>query len=489
MTRLGLRLSITMLNDYLSKLVKLPMSFYAKKVNSDLIQKAEDHSRIKNFLLSVPNSLFFALIAILVFSTLLVIFSPLIFFIFLFFTALSLVWTTIFLRYRRELDSSLVAKSSENRNNLYELIEGIEEIKSNNAHITRLKIWKELQEKINKLSIKSTLLKVYQAGGNTFFVRLRDIIIMGICACLVIESNMTIGIMMTVSYIVGRLSIPFNSLFDSINAVQDSAMSYNRIEEIHSIDILEPKFDDKLQFSSIDFNNVSFKYPGSGCPMVLSNLNFAIPKGKVTALVGSSGSGKSTIIKLISAFFVPTEGNVKLSEYNISDIPDSVLSRHIAVVLQNGKIFSGTILSNIALSDENPDIERANEAARIACIDEYINGLPMGIHSRIGKTGLDLSGGQQQRILIARAVYRNPNILILDEATSSMDAITESKIMHNIYEKFEGKTLVIAAHRLSTIRNADNIFVIDNGQVVESGRHEELLCNKGEYFQLVNKQI
>ncbi|MCM1141654.1 MAG: peptidase domain-containing ABC transporter [Muribaculum sp.] len=489
LTKLGLKMSIDMLNKYLSKLVKLPMSFYARKVNSDLIQKAEDHNRIKNFLLSVPNTLLSACIVILVFSCLLLYFSPLIFCLFFLFTFASMLWTTYFLKYRRVLDSSVIAKISENRNNLYELIEGIEEIKTNNAHNTKVKGWHTLQDKINQLSIKSTFLKLYQSGGNSFLIRLRDIIIMGICASLVIQEQMTIGIMMTVSYIVGRLSLPFSAFFESINDVQDAKMSYNRIEEIHNTNLENGETVIDNEDYEIKLNNVSFKYPGSNSKYILQNLSLDIPYGKTVALVGSSGSGKSTIIRLIANFYKPQLGEVLIGNIDLSKIIDSEWTKHVSVVLQNGKIFSGSILSNIALADEKPDVNKAIEACKIACIDDFVTSLPLGIYSRIGKTGLDISGGQQQRILIARAIYRNPQILILDEATSSLDAITEAKIMNNIFSKFETRTLIIAAHRLSTIRNADSIFVINNGKIVENGTHDDLILRGGDYFNLVNKQI
>lgn len=489
LTKLGLRISIGMLNEYLGKLVRLPMSFYARKVNSDLIQKAEDHNRIKNFLLSVPNTLFFAAISIAVFSTLLVVFSPLIFLVFLGFTSLTLIWTTLFLKYRRALDASVIGKVAENRNNLYELIEGIDEIKANNAHHTRVRIWNELQEKINRLSVKSTFFKLYQGGGNTLLIRLRDIVITGICSCMVIDGSMTIGVMMTVSYIVGRLSVPFNSFFDSINGVQDAAMSYNRIEEVHNAQVNDIAGTDDFAMRTITFDHVSFKYPGSSSAMVLSDISFEVPAGKVTALAGASGCGKSTVIKLLMRFFEPKDGNVRMDGCSIYGISESAWTGKVAVVLQTGKIFSGTILSNIALSDEKPDVDKAMAAARLACIDDFINSLPLGLYSRIGKTGLDLSGGQQQRILIARALYRNPELLILDEATSSIDAITEARIMDNIFGHFKGKTLIIAAHRLSTIRSADNIVVMDGGGIVEQGRHGELLKAGGVYSRLVNRQV
>lgn len=491
LTKLGLKLSIEMLDNYLYKLVRLPMTFFAQKVSSDLIQKIEDHTRIKNFILTIPNILILSVLSILVFSSLLLYFCPYIFMIFMIFTLGSVGWTSFFLNYRRDLDSSVVSKVAENRNNLYELIDGINEIKSNNAHIIRVKIWKNLQEQINKLSIKSTFCRLYQTGGNTLLIRLRDIIIMGVSACFVIDDTITIGIMMTISYIVGRLSIPFNSFFNTINDIQDANLSFQRIEEIHNTEIIEPKDEEnlKIEHHPIIFSNVSFKYPGASSPLVLKNIELKIEIKKTTALVGKSGCGKSTIIKLLSGFYAPSCGKISIGNIDMKEIETSQWIRKIAVVLQDGKIFSGSILANIALSEEVPDTNKVKKAAKNACIDDFIESLPLKYGTRIGKTGLDLSGGQQQRILLARALYRDPDILILDEATSSMDAITESRIMQNIYSIFKNKTLIIAAHRLSTIKNSDNIIVLDNGKIVETGKHQSLLKQKGVYSNLVNDQL
>ncbi|MDE6783101.1 MAG: peptidase domain-containing ABC transporter, partial [Paramuribaculum sp.] len=490
LSKLGLRFGIQILNEYLSKLVQLPISFFSTKVNSDLIQKAEDHHRIKGFLLTLPDTVFLTTLNLVVFSTLLIVFSPLIFLIFIAFTSASLLWTVFFLRFRKELDYSLVSKTAENRNNLYELIEGIEEIKSNNAHHSRVRIWYDLQDSINRLTLKSTFYRLYQSGGNTLLVRIRDIVITGLSACMVVDGSMSIGIMMTISYIVGRLSVPFSSLLGSINNIQDATISYSRIEEIHNTAADASACGNQpFELAPISFEDVSFKYPGANCPQVLSDVSFVIRPNHTTAIVGESGCGKSTIIKLLLRFYLPGSGRIVIGDTDIACVSDTSWASNVAAVLQNGKLFSGSILANISLSDEKPDREKAMFAARAACIDEFINTLPMGLNTRIGKTGLDLSGGQTQRILIARAIYKRPEVLILDEATSSLDAVTEARIMSNIYSIFRGKTLVVAAHRLSTVRNADNIVVFDSGHITEQGTHHELLSREGVYRQLVQNQM
>lgn len=489
LNKIGLSISIKMLGNYLSKLSTLPISFFAKKVNSDLIQKVEDYNRIKNYLLSIPDTFILNTISLLTFSILLIYFSTPIFLIFVSASLINLIWTFSFLRLRREIDSSLNTRIAENRNNLFEFIEGIEEIKAYNAYSTRLAIWNKIQQKINSLSNKAIKLRLIQNGGNNIISRLRDIVITGVCAVFVTKNYISIGTMMTISYIIGRLSAPFSSIFFSVNASQDALLSFNRIQEIS--DWVGNKLIDESKGSLcnfIDLRNVSFKYPGSGSPLVLNNVSLQISKGQIVAFVGESGCGKSTLLKLILGFFSPTSGHINSGVLNDDfDFADDI-NHNISIVLQNGSIFSGSILSNIGLADEVPDIDKAMYAAKLACLDSFINTLPLGINTKIGKTGLSLSGGQIQRVLIARALYKKNDILVLDEATSSLDAITEHKIMNNIFNEFSDKTIIIAAHRLSTIRHADKIFVLKNGNLVEEGSHEELLSRSGHYKDLIKNQ-
>lgn len=489
LNKIGLSISIKMLVNYLSKLSTLPISFFAKKVNSDLIQKVEDYNRIKNYLLSIPDTFILNTISLLTFSILLIYFSTPIFLIFVSASLINLIWTFSFLRLRREIDSSLNTRIAENRNNLFEFIEGIEEIKAYNAYSTRLAIWNKIQQKINSLSNKAIKLRLIQNGGNNIISRLRDIVITGICAVFVTKDYISIGTMMTISYIIGRLSAPFSSIFFSVNASQDALLSFNRIQEISDWVGNKLTYENKCPLCNfIDLRNVSFKYPGSGSPLVLNNINLQISKGQIVAFVGESGCGKSTLLKLILGFFSPTSGHINSGVLNDNFDFADYINHNISIVLQNGSIFSGSILSNIGLADEVPDIDKAMFAAKLACLDNFINSLPLGINTKIGKTGLSLSGGQIQRVLIARALYKKPDILILDEATSSLDAITEHKIMNNIFNEFSDKTIIIAAHRLSTIRHADKIFVLKNGNLVEEGSHEELLSLSGHYKDLIKNQ-
>lgn len=488
LTKLGLKVSIEMMNDYLNKLIRLPMSFFDRKVSSDLIQKANDQDRLKSFLVSTPTALFLTSLTLVIFSSLLVYFNYLIFLIFLGLTVFSIVWSVAFLRKRRQIDYTFFSYASDNRNALYELIYGMQEIKSGSAQDQRVGVWKETQKKINSLSIRSAMLNILIGSGTTFFIRLRDIAITGICATLVIQDHMTIGIMMTISYIVGRLSNPFSTIINSINTVQDASMSYERLSEILEKEH-EKEPDGNPDKSSIELRNVWFKYPGSHSPFVIKGVDAVIPEGKVTAIVGNSGSGKTTLIKLMLGFYKPQEGVLLGGGIDLNYVSANRWLGKCGVVMQSGYIFSDTVLNNIALSDSAPDEKRAAEAAKMACIDEFIATLPMGYHTLLGEKGVELSGGQKQRMLIARAVYKDPEILFLDEATSSLDANNEKSIVENLRYFRQGRTVIIAAHRLSTVKDADNILYIEDGQVVESGTHEDLIAIKGKYHELVKNQL
>lgn len=490
LTKLGLKMGINMMNEYLLKLVRMPMIFFARKVNSDLIQKTEDQNRIKNFLVNMPDQFFFTILTLIVFCGMLVYYNALIFIIFFILTVLGLGWTTMFLGRRREIDYAYNAAIAENRNNLYELIHGMPEIKANNAQQVKIDNWNTVQEKVNRLSVKSAFMRIYMNGGNSLLARLKDIAVTGICATLVIKDLMTFGEMMTISYIIGRLSGPFNNILGSVSSIQDACMSYARVEEVLNADQEQNRpANAAVPAGDICIEGVGFKYPGSGSPYVLQDLNMVIPKGKFTALVGSSGCGKTTLIKLILGMFTPQKGRISIGDTSLSDIDEDAWLRSIGVVMQNGTLFSGTLLSNIALGDGTPDPDRARKAAEVACIDDFIQRLPMGYNTKIGVAGIEISGGQKQRLLIARAIYKNPEILVLDEATSSLDAGNEARIVRNLEKFFKGRTVIVAAHRLSTVKCADNIVLMDAGVVKEQGNHIDLVNRQGQYYKLVKNQL
>lgn len=493
LTKLGLKVSIDLVNEYLAKLIKLPMSFFDRKVNSDLIQKIDDQNRIKNFLVNMPDTIFFTFINLIVFSGLLIYYNHLVFAIVVVGTLLSYIWVRLFSQKRKELDYSYFTYSSTNRNNIYELINGMAEIKINNAQHNRVSKWKTVQEKINDLSIYSALIEMSVTSGSTLIARLKDLSITGLCATLVIQEQMTLGTMMTISYIVGQLSRPISNIINSITSVQDAAISYERLDEVinqdqsdHGDNIFPGISGDNI---SLDINNISFKYPGSFSPYVITGVSTKILNSKVTAIVGASGSGKTTLIKLMLGFYKPQQGNIFVKGQNIAETDSDEWLKHCGVVMQSGYIFSGTVLENIALSDSTPDEAKAKKAARLACIDSFIEELPMGYNTKIGINGVDLSGGQKQRLYIARAIYKEPDLLFLDEATSSLDANNELNIINNLVSYYKGKTVVISAHRLSTVKNADKIIYLEGGRIIEEGTHNELLSLKGRYYTLVKNQL
>lgn len=469
-------------------LAKFPLSFFDKKVSSDFIQKISDQSRIKDFLLTFPNSMIITVLTIIVFSTLLLHYSIPIFVLFIIMSLLEIIWNTFFLNRRKTLDYAYFTNSSENRNHAYELTNGMADLKVNNAESSRIEKWKETQKNINQISMQSAWLNVAQGGGHTLITRIKDLLVTGIGAAMVVSGDLTIGTLMTLGYITGRLSQPFTTLGSSITSLQEALLSYQRIDDVIHDDS-ELRGNEIFSDASIVFNNVSFKYAGAASPFVIKDISLIIEKGKITALVGESGCGKSTLLKLMLGFYIPQKGTLTLSGYNVSEVDNQDWLSHCGVVMQEAKIFSGTIIENISLSDDKPDTQKALSILDVVGLKDFVNSLPMGIHTKIGVSGIEMSGGQKQRLMIARALYKEPDLLFLDEATSSLDANNEKTIVSNINALRKGKTIVIAAHRLSTVQNADKIVFIKNGRIVEIGSHAELIALKGNYWKLVKNQL
>lgn len=488
LTKTGLGVYLEMVNTFLEKLSKFPLSFFDKKVSSDFVQKINDQSRIKDFLLSFPNSILVMILTIIVFSVLLFHYSPLIFLMFIVMSFFEILWNILFLNKRKTLDYAYFTNSSENMNHAFELTKGMADLKVNNAELVRIGRWKDTQNNINQISMQSAWLNVFQGGGHTVITRIKDLLVTGIGATMVIYGDLTIGTLMTLGYITGRLSQPFTTLGSSISSLQDALLSYQRIDDVIHDDA-DMRGNKKFSEASVAFDKVSFKYAGAGSPFVIKDFSLVIEKGKLTALVGESGCGKSTLIKLMLGFYIPQKGTLKLSGYKVNDVDNHDWLSHCGVVMQDAKIFSGTILENISLSENKANKDKALSLLDVVGLTKFINSLPMGIYTKIGVSGIEMSGGQKQRLMIARALYKDPDLLFLDEATSSLDANNEKSIVENINSLRKGKTIVIAAHRLSTVQNADKIVFIKDGRISEMGSHSELLSLKGDYWRLVKNQL
>lgn len=484
-------ISIDFLSELLNKIIRLPIKFFDTRLNTDLIQRLEDQERLQNFLTFRVIDIFFSLINLIVFSSLLIYYNVTVFSIFFITACIVISWTIHFLKQRKFLDYSRFSAQAENKNNIYELIVGMTEIKINNAQNTRISVWRDTQSKINDIGLKALYLNYYQLIGTSFANKIKDILITTLCAYLVIHDQMTLGIMMSISYILGQLTGPVNQITQITQAFQDAKISLDRLSEVQSKkdEYNQDKLPVNFTLSTINIKSAYFKYEGSYNEYVLKNLTMTIEPHKTTAIVGNSGSGKTTLLKLLLGFYYPQKGhiitnNAELYELNIDD-----WRRKCGVVMQDGYIFSGSIAENIALGDSNINWQRIEYAAQIACIDEHIVSLPNKYQTKIGKSGIDLSGGQKQRILIARAVYKNPELIIFDEATSHLDTTNESNIMNNLKSFFANRTVIIVAHRLSTVVNADKIVYLEKGCIMEEGTHYELLHKQGYYFNLIRNQL
>ena len=486
------RINISIISDFLIKLMKLPIGFFDTKMIGDLLQRIGDHHRIESFLTSSTLNTIFSFISLIVFICVLAFYNLKILMIFLIASAIYVMWIILFLKKRKEIDYKRFNQASAEHSNLIQLINGMQEIKLNNCEKQKRWEWENIQAKLFKVSIKGLALSQYQQSGAFFINETKNILVSFISARAVIEGDMSLGMMMAVQYIIGQLNAPIGQMIGFIQSAQDAKISLERLGEIHnkkdetqneSVSTFKLP-DDK----TISIDNLSFGYDSIN-ELVLKDINLKIPEGKVTALVGMSGSGKTTLIKLLLGFYPPTDGTIKIGDVDINNIEPSVWREKCGTVMQDGFIFSDTIARNIALNDENIDEGRLLYAARIANIMDMINALPLGFNTKIGQEGKGISQGQRQRILIARAVYKNPEYIFLDEATNSLDANNESIIMRNLQEFFRGKTVVVVAHRLSTVKNADNIVVLNNGEIVELGTHDELVKKHGRYYNLIKNQL
>lgn len=487
------RINISLISDFLIKLMKLPIGFFDTKMIGDLMQRIGDHTRIESFLTTSSLQILFSLVNLSIFAVVLGIYSIKILVVFLLASLLYGLWVAVFMKKRREIDFKRFAQLSDNQSNLIQLITGMQEIKLNNCEKQKRWEWEKIQAKLFRVNISSLALNQYQQAGGSFFNQTKNIIITFIAAQSVVTGNMTLGMMLAVQYIIGQLNAPIEQMISFIRSAQDAKISLERLGEIHMKEDEEKPEDAKIaelpEQKSIQIKNLAFQYEGPHSEFVLKDLDLEIPENKITAIVGTSGSGKTTLIKLLLGFYNPVNGDIKVHDKHLKNISSRVWRGKIGAVLQEGYIFSDTIANNIAVSDEGVNKEKLLHAVNVANIREYIESLPLGYNTKIGQEGTGLSQGQKQRILIARAVYKNPEIIFFDEATNALDANNEKIIMENLDAFFKGRTVVIVAHRLSTVKNADQIVVLEKGKIVEKGTHKELTNLKGAYFNLVRNQL
>lgn len=488
---LSTRINISLISDFFVKLMGLPIAFFDSRLTGDILQRINDHERIERLLTSSSLSVLFSIINLLIFGLVLAYYNIWIFFIFLLGSLLHFSWVFLFLKKRKVLDYKAFSHISEEQSKVIELINGMQEIKLHNAEKQYRWDWEHLQARLFKISIAGLRIDQFQNVGASFLNELKNILITVISAKLVIEGEITLGVLLAISYIVGQLNSPIAELVQFIRDAQDAKISLERLSEIHEKDtqkgVEEVEIGDLI---NINFNldNVTFRYTGSES-IVLKNISFKIPDKKITAIVGPSGSGKTTLLKLLLKFYIPQIGQISVDNHALNQISQQKWRSTCGVVMQEGFIFGNTIASNIAIGEEQIDRNKLKQAVEVANIKEFIEGLPLSYNTKIGQNGMGLSTGQKQRILIARAVYKNPKCLFFDEATSALDAENEKVIMNNLNLFFKNKTVLIIAHRLSTVKNADQIIVLNKGEIVEIGNHKSLVKSRGAYFNLVKNQL
>jgi ATP-binding cassette, subfamily B, bacterial len=533
---ISVRINLSILTDFLIKLMKLPVSFFDSKKTGDIMQRMNDHQRIESFLTGSSINVLFSLINLVTFSVVLVMFNFSIFFVFIAGAVLYAAWVILFLKKRKKLDYKKFEVASKEQSITIQLVQGMQEIKLNGIERSMRWTWEGLQARLFKLSMKGLSLNQWQQAGAFFINEGKNIFITFLSAKAVIDGQMTLGTMLAVQYIIGQLNSPIEQMISFVQSWQNAKISMDRLNEIHGLEDEEPYekrlltelppafalqlsggkaakpspvFYDVPVFNSneikpdnetkiipdnphpfcLSFNNVSFTYPGAGNEPVLSGISIDIPIGKTTAVVGASGSGKTTLLKLLLKFYEPQKGEIRAAGTSLANISHKLWRSHCGVVMQESFIFSETIAKNIAVGQERPDMEKLHHAVSVANVHDFIESLPLGYNTKIGAEGNGISMGQKQRILIARAVYRNPEFIFFDEATNSLDANNESVIIQNLDTFFKGKTVLVVAHRLSTVKNADQIVVLSKGKIIERGTHQDLINLKGEYFTLVKNQL
>lgn len=487
------RVNLSILSDFLIKLMRLPVSFFDTKQFGDIMQRIGDHHRIESFVTGQALSLPFALVSMAILSVVLALYSLPIFGIYVAASLLYAAWIVLFLKQRRKLDFRRFDVSAKNQSALVQLVQGMQEIKLAGAERPMRWAWERLQVRLFRLQMKSLSLGQFQQVGAFVINDGKNILITFLAAQAVINGQLTLGAMLAMQQIIGQLNGPVSQLIGLSQSLQDAKISLERLNEIHTLTDEEPadrpRIDQLPVDKSLQLQRVSFTYSGAGNEPVLRDINLLIPEGKTTAIVGMSGSGKTTLLKLLLRFYEPAKGDIRLGDAALRNVGHAMWRSQCGVVMQDGFIFSDTIARNIAVGVDRIDAGRLDHAVRVANLREFIDSLPSGLHTKIGAEGNGISQGQRQRMLIARAVYKDPQYIFFDEATNALDANNEAVIMRNLDEFFTGRTVVIVAHRLSTVCNADQIVVLDKGEITEVGTHAELVARRGDYWQLVKNQL
>lgn len=487
------RVSISLISDFLCKLMRLPIAFFDSKMVGDIMQRIGDYNRIQTFLTGSLLSMVIAVVSFVVYGFIMAGYNATIFIVFLIGASLYVLWVLLFMKRRRKLDYMRFQQASANQSNIVQLIGGMQEIKLNNCEKQKRWEWEAIQARLFKVGVKSLTLGQVQEIGSTFIDQTKNILMSFIAAKSVIDGGMTLGMMMALQYIMGQINAPISQFISFVQSAQDASISLDRLGEIHEMKDEEPVEEERIKDipsdADIVFRDVVFQYDGPHSPKVLDEVSLTIPSGKVTAIVGASGSGKTTMLKMMLGFYPPVSGEVLLGNVSLKNYSESRWRARCGTVMQEGYIFSDTIAANMAVSEEYPDMDRVRWAAGVSNINGWIEGLPLGYGTKIGADGHGLSSGQRQRILIARAAYKDSRYLFLDEATNSLDANNERTIMENLERLFADKTVVVVAHRLSTVKNADNIIVLDKGRIAEQGTHLQLTALRGKYYELVKNQL
>lgn len=489
------RFNIKMVSDFLFKMLKLPVSYFDTRNAGEHLQRITDHTRIQNFVSSATLNMIFSIITFIIFNCILAHYSLTIFFVFIIGAILYVGWTFFFLKKRAELDYKRFDEASQSQNSLIQIINGVKEIKINNSQRKNRWKWEFNQISLFKTSLSTLKIAQYQTIGATFINEIKNIVITFLAAKAVVEGNLTLGMMISTQYIVGQLNLPLSNFITFIQTWQDAKISLERLSQVHTRDdedlATAKKSNELPNAKTIEIKDLSYRYGGKSTPFVLKNVSCIIPEGKTTAIVGASGSGKTTLMKLLLKFYEPTKGSINIGSIDLNSINNDFWRINCGAVMQDTFMFNDTIAGNISESEQNEMIDRAklNNAAFVSNIDDFIQKLPNKFNTELGTSGIRLSGGQEQRIMIARAVYKDPFYLFFDEATSALDANNEKVIMENLNAFITGKTAIIVAHRLSTVKNADNIIVLENGEIVEQGNHNDLTKLRGKYYELVKNQL